>query len=132
MFQVSCFIESTRAIYDIGTKTIFGASVSRKPIKNWEIEDVKVWFWKLSTCTIIWHNQNVIWSHSWKSKNVENCFSWFCRLLFFSKIPDGGPTKPWNLCVCKNCPPPEGQLNHETKLKHIKHIKTIKTISKQH
>ena len=25
--------------------------------------------------------------------------SWLCRLLFFSKIAAGGPTKPWNLCL---------------------------------
>ena len=31
----------TKVIYDIGTKIIFGASVSRKPIKNWEMENVK-------------------------------------------------------------------------------------------
>ena len=49
-----------KAIYDIGTKILFGASVSHKPIKNWEIENVKTWFWKLSTSTIFWHCQNVI------------------------------------------------------------------------
>ena len=36
------FIESQKAIYDIGTKIRFGSSVSHKPIKNWEIENVKV------------------------------------------------------------------------------------------
>ena len=36
------FIESQKAIYDIGTKILFGSSVSHKPIKNWEIEHVKV------------------------------------------------------------------------------------------
>ena len=34
--------ESRKAIYDIGTKILFGSSVSHKPIKNWEIENVKV------------------------------------------------------------------------------------------
>ena len=36
------FIESQKVIYDIGTKILFGSSVSHKPIKNWEIENVKV------------------------------------------------------------------------------------------
>ena len=36
------FIESQKAIYDIGTKILFGSSVSHKHIKNWEIENVKV------------------------------------------------------------------------------------------
>ena len=34
-------IISQKAIYDIGAKILFGASVSRKPIKNREIENVK-------------------------------------------------------------------------------------------
>ena len=36
------FIESQKAIPYIGTKILFGSSVSHKPIKNWEIENVKV------------------------------------------------------------------------------------------
>ena len=32
---------SQKTIYDIGTKIIFGASVSHKPIKDWEMENVK-------------------------------------------------------------------------------------------
>ena len=36
------FIDSQQAIYDIGTKILFGSSVSHKHIKNWEIENVKV------------------------------------------------------------------------------------------
>ena len=34
--------ESRKAIYDIGTKILFGALMSHKPTKNWEIENVKV------------------------------------------------------------------------------------------
>ena len=52
-------IISQKTIYDIGTKILFGASVSRKPIKNWEIENVKVGFLKLSSPTIFWHYQNM-------------------------------------------------------------------------
>ena len=36
------FIESQKATPYIGTKILFGSSVSHKPIKNWEIENVKV------------------------------------------------------------------------------------------
>ena len=35
-------IISQKAIYDIGTKILFGSSVIHKPINNWEIENVKV------------------------------------------------------------------------------------------
>ena len=59
MFYV-IFIESQKAIYDIGTKIIFGSWVSYKPIKNWEIENFKVGFLKLSLPTIWLHYQNVI------------------------------------------------------------------------
>ena len=34
-------IISQKTRYDIGTKILFGASVSRKPIKIWEIENIK-------------------------------------------------------------------------------------------
>ena len=54
------FIVSKKAIYDIGTKILFGSSVSHKPIKNWEIENVKVGFLKLSSPTIRLRYQNVI------------------------------------------------------------------------
>ena len=54
------FIVSKKAIYDIGTKILFGSSVSHKPIKNWEIENVKVGFLKLSLPTIWLRYQNVI------------------------------------------------------------------------
>ena len=51
---------SKKAIYDIGTEILFGSSVSHKPIKNWEIENVKVGFLKLSSPTIRLRYQNVI------------------------------------------------------------------------
>ena len=54
------FIESQKAIYDIGTKFLFGSCVRHKPIKNWEIENVKVGFLKLSSPTIRLRYQNVI------------------------------------------------------------------------
>ena len=49
-----------KAIPYIGTEILFGSSVSHKPIKNWEIENVKVGFLKLSSPTIRLHYQNVI------------------------------------------------------------------------
>ena len=54
------FIVSKKAIYDIGTKILFGSCVRHKPIKNWEIENVKVGFLKLSLPTIWLYYQNVI------------------------------------------------------------------------
>ena len=62
-----------KAIPYIGSKIIFKASMSRKPINHWETENVKTWFWKLSTPAILWHCQNVISSHSRKPKNVQKC-----------------------------------------------------------
>ena len=52
--------ESRKAIPYIGTKIIFGSSRSHKPIKNWEIENVKVGFLKLSSPTIFLRYRNVI------------------------------------------------------------------------
>ena len=37
--------------------------------------------------------------------------SWFCRLLFFSKIAAGGLTKPWNLCF----PPRSGRMQEASR-----------------
>ena len=66
---------------------------------------------------------------------TEKCSSWFCRLLFLSKIAPGGPNTPWNLCFVFRIPPegpnntmklmffsknpPEGQLNHETSVTNV-------------
>ena len=49
-----------KAIPYIGTEIIFGSSVSLKPIKNWEIENVKVGLLKLSSPTIFLRYQNMI------------------------------------------------------------------------
>ena len=81
-----------KAIPYIGTEILFGSSVSHKPIKNWEIENVKVGFLKLSSPTIRLHYQNVIWSHFQNSK----LFFLVLQVVFFFKT--GWPTKPWNLC----------------------------------
>ena len=51
---------SKKTIYDIGTKILFGSSVRHKPIKDWEIENVRVGFLKLSLRTIWLQCQNVI------------------------------------------------------------------------
>ena len=83
-----------KTIYDIGTKILFGASMSHKPIKNWEIENVKTWFWKLSTSTIWWHCQNVISSHSWKS-NKNNLV---LQVVVFFKNCRRRLPKAWTLC----------------------------------
>ena len=88
-------ISNKKTIYDIGTKILCGASVSRKPIKigRWKMlrHDsessrrllysgiVKTWF------KAILGNQKIP--------------SWFCRLLFFSKIAAGGPTKTMKLML---------------------------------
>ena len=49
-----------KAIPYIRTEILFGSSVSHKPIKNWEIENVKVGFLKLSLPTIFLRYQNMI------------------------------------------------------------------------
>ena len=53
-------LEALVAYYDIGTNIFLGSSVSHKPIKNWEIENVKVGLLKLSLPIIFLRYQNVI------------------------------------------------------------------------
>ena len=49
--------------YDIGTGILLKKLEYHKHIKNWEIENVKTWFWKLSTGIMYQKSQNVITSH---------------------------------------------------------------------
>ena len=83
-----------KAIYDIGTKIFFWPSMSCTPIKNWEIENVNTWFWKLATGIRSEKSQDVISSHF----RFPKMPFWVLQVALFWKIEPGGPTKPWNLC----------------------------------
>ena len=102
-----CF-ESKKAIYDIGTEIQFKKLDSHKHIKNWEIENVKTWFWKLSTGIRPENNQNVLSSHLWLSKNVLIGFAG----CLFLEISPRRANQTMKLMICFQKIPPEGQLNH--------------------
>ena len=54
---------------------------------------------------------------TWYKAILENqkLSSWFCRLLFFSKIAPGGPTKPWNLCFFQKIPRRANYIRYHTR-----------------
>ena len=81
-----------KTIYDIGTKTLFGAWSSAYQKLRWKMlrHDSE-------------SSRRLLYSgivKTWFKAILENKKqpSWFRRLFLFSKTAAGGQTKPWNLC----------------------------------